>query len=888
MNTFRLFSLHISLRCAVRSLRCAVLSCLIVCLYSVVCSPLYGQAYKPFDPAYTQSVIGSPTRTVLSLAGTWQRINAEGAVVESVNLPYSESEAGIHRYRKTMTLTREQVERNTWYMSFYGANRAIEMKLNDQHVDNHLGGDIPFSIQIPAQFLRPGANTIDIISNSQLDAVSTLPLRRSRLAPKYYGGIVRESFMVGVPNVHIMRADIKHQFVSNGVQVQIATTISASSLAQISSQYGDSVQGQQGQKSVIIRKMPVEISAEIRNLPDSSVVQTYSLSSAEVEANRTQVFNLAMTVANPKVWSLADPHQYAVTVYVKRNGKVIDQYTQTTGFRTVEFITRDGKRILLLNGIETPVYAVGYVEEFPGMGRTLSAEQFDKDIQAFKALGVNVLHYQQGLPHPYLVQLCDKLGIMILAELPVVQVPNSIFKQNFSASALNMIREVSAGFERHPSIIGYSVGEGIDEQSSSYQDYVRQASGIIHQTGSKLVYKVVYGGSTAVYANGCDFVMFSLDRLQPEAFRNELQRLTGLAGKVPFMVMLLHPIHQDNRQGYSDPLSAESQAKYIKDMYSLLSAVPFQAPCIVAPIFDYMTARALLTTNNDNQYMAMVGLSTFQREPRLSSQMVKALFSADKEPIIAAGDYQASTSTLYTFVGLLLLVAFASSFNTSRRFRESATRALLRPFNFYSDVRDQRILSNLYSIGLLAILSMTLSIVISGLLYSVRQSPKLDYLLIYSIPNDGLKSFIDRVVWTPWLSLLIGTLLFAVKILWIAALIRGGAFFVRARIVFSDAFVIAAWGALPALFLLPLAMAAPRLMDTGSYVVFALWCCMGITVWIGYRILRGTAVIYDVRPLFVYVGGLGLITVVVGAIGVWYDMNWALFAYLDYFFSLAI
>ncbi len=846
---------------------------------------MQAQSYKPFESSFTQAMIGSPTRTVQSLAGTWQRLNEEGGVIESVNLPWSETTIGIHRFRKNVVFSREQIERNTLYLWFYGTNRATEIRLNEQHVDNHLGGDIPYSVQIPAQFLRPGNNSIDIITDSYLDATSTLPLRQGRLAPKYYGGVVRECFLVSVPNVHIMRADLKHQFITGGVNVQIATTISASGLAQIASQYGDSAQGG---KNTIIRKLGIEVSAEIRAFPDSSLVQTLAPQSVEVQANRTQVLNLVMPVSNPKIWTLTDPHQYAVTVFIKRNGKVIDQFTQSIGFRSVQFVIRDGKRILLLNGVETPIYATAYVEEYPGVGRTLSPEHFEKDIQGLKSLGVNLVRYQRGLPHPYMVQLCDKLGIMLLAELPVAQVPNALFRETFSASAYNIVREVCAVFERHPSIIGYSVAEGVDEQLPAYQDYVQKATSIIHQTGSKLAYKIVYGGVTALYANGCDFVMLSLDRLQPELFSKELQRLTSLNAKLPYMVSLLHPIHLDNRQGYSDPLSAEAQTKYIKDMYSLLSAQPFQAPCIVSPIFDYLTDRALLTTNNENQYMAVAGLANYQREPRMSFQMVKALFSSDKEPIVAAGDYRASTSPLYTLLGLILIVGFASSFNTSRRFRESATRALLRPFNFYSDVRDQRILSNLYSIGLLFMLALTLSIVFSGLLYSIRQSEKLDYLLLHIIPNDSVKAFVDRLIWVPWLSLLVGTLIFALLIVVVASIIRAGAFFVKARIVFSDAFVISAWGALPALFLLPLALAAPRLMDIGEYVVFALWCLSGIVIWVGYRVLRGTAVIYDVRPIIVYIGGVVFVGLLLGSLAFWYNSHNALFAYLNYFFTVII
>ncbi len=99
------------------------------------------------------------------------------------------------------------------------------------------------------------------------------------------------------------------------------------------------------------------------------------------------------------------------------------------------------------------------------------------------------------------------------------------------------------------------------------------------------------------------------------------------------------------------------------------------------------------------------------------------MFLGEKIAALPVGTHSVSSPVSYVLLGLLLLILFFWLLNTDRRFRESVFRALRRPYNFYADIRDQRILSNLHTAILSAIVAVTFAIVVSSVLYHFRSVP---------------------------------------------------------------------------------------------------------------------------------------------------------------------
>jgi hypothetical protein len=247
---------------------------------------------------------------------------------------------------------------------------------------------------------------------------------------------------------------------------------------------------------------------------------------------------------------------------------------------------------------------------------------------------------------------------------------------------------------------------------------------------------------------------------------------------------------------------------------------------------------------------------------RIAGKTLGALYTDQKPPDLAIGEYSAPSTVLFIAVGIGCALVFLLLINNSRRFRENVFRALLRPYNFYADIRDQRILSTLETSLLAFVIAATFAVIFASLFYFYRMEEPFDFMLSAVVTSDGLKETLNYMIWRPLLAVAGFTVYFFVGLLVVALVIRLCSFFVRNRIFFSDAYTIAVWGALPVLLLIPLAMVLYRILELPAAGPVAFTIVFLVLLWMLYRVLRGTAVIFDVSAPRVYIYGLGSIAAI--------------------------
>ena len=91
-------------------------------------------------------------------------------------------------------------------------------------------------------------------------------------------------------------------------------------------------------------------------------------------------------------------------------------------------------------------------------------------------------------------------------------------------------------------------------------------------------------------------------------------------------------------------------------------------------------------------------------------------------------------------------------------------------------------------------------------------------------------------------------------------------FFVRNRVMFSSVYFATIWAFLPLALLLPLEAALYKLLLTQDYN-YIIYIFLGLFfIWNVQRFIKGIYVIFDVRPIFVYL--FGFIFLVVVSLGV--------------------
>ena len=90
----------------------------------------------------------------------------------------------------------------------------------------------------------------------------------------------------------------------------------------------------------------------------------------------------------------------------------------------------------------------------------------------------------------------------------------------------------------------------------------------------------------------------------------------------------------------------------------------------------------------------------------------------------------------------------------------------------------------------------------------------------------------------------------------------------------------------PLLILIPIGMILFRVMESSFYVLPSLVFVALLLVWVLLRLLKGTAIIYDVVPAKVYVTGFLVLVVLLAAVYVYFDATTSLPLYLPFYTKL--
>jgi hypothetical protein len=198
-------------------------------------------------------------------------------------------------------------------------------------------------------------------------------------------------------------------------------------------------------------------------------------------------------------------------------------------------------------------------------------------------------------------------------------------------------------------------------------------------------------------------------------------------------------------------------------------------------------------------------------------------------------------------VGFGLMLVIFLLMNLDRRFREYLSRSLIRPYNFFADIRDQRIIPNVQTMLLAICEAGAVGLFATSLLYVFQavsvepHSAAISRWMPHEIAPGGTLGLLSIVTF--------GTILF------VTLAMRFAVIFGRKRIYVSDAFNIVVWALLPLSFLLPIDLILPRLDPTPETFSFVVIIFGVLVLWVYQRLMKGIGVLFDVYPTVIYVYG---------------------------------
>ncbi len=856
---------------------------LIIIIFTISVASSYG-GYSPLTANEIYSLIPSPTRFVASLYGKWEASYDENEWY-TVTIPYSSSNKETITYKRTVKIDDKLVQKLVWHLFFLGLDDQVEVYFNNQYVGKYLGGMTPFSVRIPERMITNETNTIKLVVLPASSAARQLK-EQNIFSKRIQTGIPREVLLVGTPQIWVSRLKHELKFNSNMSYFQVMTTVDVTS-ANIQKL---GLTNDSGQTKFSL-KGDVYVEAAVKRKSTGEIVSRAQPQRIELASERTITLNFDLPVSSPVLWTLSNPELYQIETKITKNGQVIDQYSQDIGFRNFSTESEGKGQGIYLNDSLLDLKGVDYIEDYYGDGQTISTKRMEKDILMMKTLGANLICIKYAIPNPYFLKLCDEYGMLVMIELPIYNAPSALMSSDEIKVRMKNISDlIITQYSNHPSIMGWGISEGLTEGKPENVQFTKLISGLYKRTNSNLIYKTVRFGTKTLDADGIDFVVFrdNNEIRDFEKINNELYRLKILAKNVPSLInfgIISQPL---NHNGFSDQLSLESQANYISNFFRLIKAQTF-AGCLIWSFNDYLLNHPLLTINNEDIYVCTSGLVDRSRQERLSFLTLQSLFNNEKEPLLNAGSFSEKPPVTFIFAGLILIGILIFLVKRYRRFREYLGRSVRRPFNFYADIRDQRIMSSVQTILLGLLISVTLSIFIVSILYFYRTSDNAEYLLMLIFHSNRILEIIYRGIWMPEILSAILTLLLFGMMFCVAFIIKLFSLIVKGRIYYSDTYTITIWSSVPFLVLLPISIILIRLLYISPiifWIVFIIFVVL--KVWVFMRILKATAIVFDVPRYRSYLIGIALTGVIAGTIITIYQYQYAILSYFTHFINIIL
>jgi beta-galactosidase len=363
-----------------------------------------------------------------SIAGPFAETNKTGGA--GAFLP-----SGVAWYRKHFSLPSEDLGRRV-FVEFDGVMQNSDVWINGFHLGHRPNGYVSFRYELAGSVLNFGRGTANVLAVCA--DTSAQP------ASRWYagGGIYRHVRLVVTDPVHIAE---------NGVFVSMPKILAAEATVRIETSVTN--------ESAAPREITVQTSLVA---PDGETVGAIE-SSQTVGNGATAKLDQQIIFARPQLWNLDGPKLYTAVSKVRDGGNVLDEQTTPFGIRDARFEADTG---FWLNGKNFKLKGVCLHADGGAFGAAMPLAIWEARLKTLKSLGVNAIRTAHNPPAPEFLDLCDRLGLLVMDEFfdcwTVAKNPYD-YHLYFNAWSKLDERDTILRDRNHPSVIIYSVGNEIHD-----------------------------------------------------------------------------------------------------------------------------------------------------------------------------------------------------------------------------------------------------------------------------------------------------------------------------------------------------------------------------------------------------------------------------------------
>jgi beta-galactosidase len=408
------------------------------------------------------------------LSNPWQVWHSEDmAVWHPVSMPHCfnaydgcDPDVSYYRgagwYRTHVTVANPYADGRT-LLHFEGAGQTAAVYVNETLVGHHVGGydEFVFDITDAVAANKPRASDkvkgipIAVMCDNSPD-VDRIPSDQSDFS--LYGGMYRHVNLVYVPAVSVEHAHIAYEFRDAAAHVTVSARL----------------YNPRGIKQAIPVSVKILGPVNQRFVSDTKSIEPW-------EGMREVA---SFTLPNPVLWSPKTPDMYQCQVSVGDS-----LLPQNFGIRKAEFIEHGP---FMLNGERLLLRGTHRHEDHAGYASAMPDELIDQEMKLIKEMGANFIrlaHYQQSRR---VLDLCDRLGILVWEEVPWCRA--GVGSETFQKLAFDRMGTMIDQHFNHPAIVMWGLGNEDDwpgEYPELNQDAIRgfmkKLNDIAHEKDSSRV-----------------------------------------------------------------------------------------------------------------------------------------------------------------------------------------------------------------------------------------------------------------------------------------------------------------------------------------------------------------------------------------------------------------
>lgn len=364
---------------------------------------------------------------------------------------------GICWYRKHFDLPAKYRDKKI-FIKFEGAMNVAAVWVNGKKMIRHLGGFLPFTIDISGVAKFDAPNVI-VVRLDNRDNKITGPKPLNRLDFNTYGGIYRNVWMVVKNPLHITDPLMAGIPAGGGVFVTYPEVTRDAAKIRV--------------KTHVVNERSGDAAFTINYslYYGDSLVKDRSSAIYRLESGHAAHCIDTLRVKNPALWSPQHPELYRLKIQVKSDNEDVDETITRIGIRKIT-LTKDG---FWINGNKMFLRGVNRHQEYPFIGYALSDNAQYRDARKIKDAGfdfVRLSHYPQS---PAFMDACDELGLLTLDAIPGWQYFGD---EAFRKYSLQTCRDMIRRDRNHPSVLAWEVSLN---ETSMPSDFVREAHRIAHE-----------------------------------------------------------------------------------------------------------------------------------------------------------------------------------------------------------------------------------------------------------------------------------------------------------------------------------------------------------------------------------------------------------------------